>query len=287
VTAGSIPSLVLSIALVTVGMAGVVASLNSVRFARRVARETEEMWGGAAAPRPVDRQRIAGLPTPVRAYLGKALGDRLQAVRTVRFRHEGRFRTKLDGPWRPIRGEQYEAAAPPGFLWWGRLRAAPGLWVDARDRSVNGVGGMLVSIESSFTIADRAGPEMDQGSLLRLLSDLVLFPTALLDERYVTWACVDEAQARATLHLNGREVTGVFEFGEDGLPSGFFAERYFDAGEGQPELRSWSGDYRDYREVEGMLVPHHFVGYWHVDGKRIPYADFHLEAPQYDVAIPF
>jgi Family of unknown function (DUF6544) len=283
----TLPSLVLGVALLTLAVAGVVASLNSFRFARRVAREAEDMWAGAGAPRPVDRRRIDGLPAPVRAYLGKALGGRVQGVRTVRFRHGGRFRTKLDGPWRPIRGEQYESAAPPGFLWWGRLRAAPGFWVDARDRSVNGVGGMLVSIASSVTIADRAGPEMDQGSLLRLLSDLVLFPTALLDERYVTWSGVDEAHARATLHLNGREVTGVFAFGEDGLPHRFSAERYFDTGRGRAELRSWSGDYGDYREAEAMLVPHHFVGYWHVDGKRIPYVDFQLERPEYDVTVPF
>jgi uncharacterized protein DUF6544 len=205
----------------------------------------------------------------------------------VRFRHGGRFRTKLDGPWQAIRGEQYEAADPPGFVWWGRLRAGPGLWVDARDRSVNGAGGMLVSLESSFTIADRTGPEMDQGSLLRLLSDLVLFPTAFLDERYVDWAAVDDAHARATLRVSGREVAGVFAFGPDGLACGFSAERYFDAGRGTPELKPWSGDYEDYRAAGGMLVPHRFVGYWHVGDERVPYVDFRLETPEYGVAAPF
>jgi hypothetical protein len=152
---------------------------------------------------------------------------------------------------------------------------------------VNGIGGMLVSLESSVTLADRSGPEMDQGSLLRLLSDLVLFPTAFLDDRYVTWVSINERSARATLHLNGRQVTGVFEFGDDCLPRGFFADRYFDTGEGQAQLRPWSGDYADYREVEGMLVPHGFLGYWHVDGERIPYVDFLLERPEYDAKTPF
>ena len=28
-----------------------------------------------------------------------------------------------------------------------------------------------------------------------------------------------------------------------------------------------------------LLVPHHFVGYWQVDGQRIAYADFQLRPP--------
>lgn len=146
---------------------------------------------------------------------------------------------------------------------------------------------MFVSLASSFTLADRRGPEMDQGSMLRLLSELVLLPTTYLDERYVTWAAADESKARATLRVNGREVAGVFEFGGDGLPVGFSADRYFDTGDGRAELRPWSGEYADYRAVAGLLVPHRFVGYWHVDGQRIPYVDFLLEPPEYDAKAPF
>jgi hypothetical protein len=39
------------------------------------------------------------------------------------------------------------------------------------------------------------------GALMRLLAEMTWFPTALLDERYVTWAPVDDAQARATLRV--------------------------------------------------------------------------------------
>jgi len=275
------------ITVTTIGIVGWVVSASSRRFARRVASEARAMWASGSSPRAIDRARLAALPAPARTYLARALAQRRQRVTSVRFRHGGRFRTKLAGPWLPIRGEQYEAVDPPGFVWWGRLRVAPGLWVDARDRCVAGVGGMLVSLESSYTLFDRSGPELDQGSLLRLLSDLVLFPDALLDTRYVAWSELSETAARVALRLDAREVSGVFTFGADGLPQRFSAERYFDTGRGRAELRPWSGDYADYREVDGLLVPHHFVGYWHVDGGRIPYVDFQLERPEYDVAKPY
>lgn len=278
--------LLVGIAVVVVGLVGLV-SLNSRRFAARAAAEVRRLWANVPEAKPIDKARLVSLPPPARAYLFKALGKRPAGFRALRFRHTGQFRAKLDGPWQRIRGEQYEAMDPPGFVWWGRLRAAPGLWVDALDRSVNGVGGMRVSLESTVTLFDRTGPEIDQGSLLRLLSDFVLFPAVLLDERYVTWAPVDEKRARVTLRLNGREVTGTFEFGEDGFPRSFHAQRFYDDGKAKPELRPWGGDYLDYREVGGVPVPFHFVGYWIVSGERKPYVDFWLDPPEVDVAEPY
>jgi hypothetical protein len=207
-------------------------------------------------------------------------------VRTVRLRHGGTFRTKLDGAWLPIRGEQYFAADPPGFVWWGRVRIVPGVWVDARDRSVGGLGNMHVSVESSFTVADSAGAEIDQGALLRLLGEMAWFPTALLDDRHVTWTAVDDRRARARLRVGRGEVTCVFEFGEDGLPVTVFADRYRDLG-GKAALTPWSGRFGDYRKVDGLLVPHQVGANWHVDGQRIPYARFQVQRLEYDATAPF
>jgi len=279
--------LVLWIVVLAMGAFGVMASANSLRFGRRVAQDARQMWTGAAEPHPIDRGWIEGLPTPVRRYADKAVGERQRAVRSVRLRHGGTFRPKLDGVWMPIRGDEYFAADPPGFVWWGRVRAAPGLWVDARDRSVGGVGSMLISAESTFTLAESAGPEMDQGALLRLLGEMPLLPTALLDPRYVTWTAVDDRRAGATLRVNGREAAGVFEFGDDGLPTSFLADRQRDLGGGRSVLTPWSGELADYREVDGMLAPHRMAASWHVDGKPIPYVRFLVETLEYDTTAPF
>ncbi|HTV19248.1 MAG TPA: DUF6544 family protein [Polyangiaceae bacterium] len=274
-----------------VGAIGTWATLGSSRFERRFARDAKALLTtspplpqGAAS---LELGRLAPLPAPVREYLTQALGDSPQRVQSVRFRHGGRFRSKLEGPWQHIRGQQYNTTDPPAFLWWGRLSPVPGVWVDARDRSIGGKGNMVVSLESTLTLFDRAGRELDQGALLRLLSDFVLFPSVMLDERYVGWTPIDERHARASLRVQGSVVSGVFEFGDDGLARSFHSERYLDTGAGEPRLLPWSGDYDDYRRVHGLLVPHHFVGYWHVDGERIPYVDFTLEPPEYDVRDPF
>jgi hypothetical protein len=279
--------LALGIAVAAIGALGGITSARGRQFSRNVALEAHKMWAGTGEPARIDRRRFEGLPAPVRRYAALAIGTREVAVRTVRLRHGGTFRIKLDGSWLPIHGEQYFAADPPGFVWWGRVHVLPGVWVDARDRSVDGRGNMLVSVESSFTLADRSGAEIDQAALLRLLGEMVWFPTALLADRHVIWTVVDDRRARAMLRVGGCEVTGVFEFGEDDLPVAVFGDRYRDLGGGASALTPWSGEFRDYRTVDELLVPHQVVAHWHVKEQRIPYARFQVERLEYDATAPF
>ena len=279
--------LTLCIVIAVAGLAGLVASVNSVRFGWAVAREADGMWGIAEEARRIDRARLELLPAPVRRYLELALGERKRAPRALRMRHAGSFRPKLDGPWLRIRGEEYFNADPPGFVWWGRVRVAPGVWIDARDRSVAGAGQMFVRAESTFTLANSRGPELDESALHRLLGELVWLPTALLDERHVTWTAIDDRHAGATLRVAGIEVSGSFEFGDDGLPSKFSALRRADLGGGQSVLTPFTGECRDYRKVEGLLVPHELTAYWHISGKPVAYARFQVEEMEYDAKATF
>jgi hypothetical protein len=279
--------LVTWIVVFAVATVGVVASVNSLRFRKHVEGEVRALFARSSEPFLVDGGRLEKLPHPVRVYLTKAIGSRELPVRTVRLRHGGVFRTKLDGPWLAIRGEQYFTTTAPGFVWWGRIRMAPGLWVDARDRCVAGAGNMRISLESTFTLGDSRGPEMDQGALLRLLGEMVWFPTSLADDRYVSWTAVDATRAQGTLRVNGREVTALFEFGEDGLPGRISADRYREVSGGKAILTPWSGEYRDYRQVEGLIVPHELTSFYSVDSQRIPILRFEVIRLEYDATAPF
>jgi hypothetical protein len=261
--------------------------MNSLRFRHRVVQEARAIAaksGESSAPAMRDR---SSLPEPVRRYLAKAIAGRSAPIRRVRLRHGGLFRPSLTGSWLPIRGEQYFTTDPPAFVWWGRVRMAPGLWIDARDRSVDGIGSMLVEIESTVTIADSKGPELDQGALLRLLGEMVWFPTAFLDHRYVRWSAIDNQRARATLRLNDRTVSGEFVFGPDDLPASFSAERYRDIGGGKSVLTPFVGGVADFRQVDGVLVPFHVVGAWVIDGETIEYVDFDVRQLEFDWTEPY
>lgn len=274
-------------ALLVIAALGALITANGIRFGRNVAREAHRLWSGASSAReprrPLD---LEVLPPPVLRYLALALRARKTPVRAVRLQHRGTFRTKPEQPWRPIRGEQYFSADPPGFVWWGRVRLMPGVWIDARDKSMAGEGSMRVMVASTWTLAELGGPEIDQGALLRLLAEMVWFPTAFLDSQNVSWTPIDEASAEATLTLQGRHVRAVFHFGPDGLPQRVTAHRYRDVG-GKGVLTPWSGQMRDFRAHDGLLVPYEVEVSWQLENGAFPYARFRLERIEFDRPEPF
>jgi hypothetical protein len=199
-------------------------------------------------------------------------------VRTLRVTHGGTFRLSPTGKALPIRGTQLFTANPPGFVWLGQVGIAPGVWIDAQDMAVAGKGSMRVLLDCSVTLVDARGPELDQGSALRLLAEMPWYPTSLFDARSVTWAPIDARHARATLCYGGTEVSGVFEFGADGLPTTFSAERSM----GKEGLRPWRGVYRDFRKVSGMWVPFEAEVSWQLEAGPYSYAHWRVDALDYD-----
>jgi hypothetical protein len=267
--------LVLSIPLFFIAAAGVMLAINSARFERRVAHEMRVLGATVVSPgrSGVD---LARLPAPVARYLAAAIGGDRSPVRAVRVRHGGLFRTRPGQGWLPIHGRQLLIADPPGFVWWGRVRVAPGIWIDARDKLVCGRASMLIRAESTVTLGDARGRELDQGAAIRVLAEMVWLPTAFLDERYVTWSAIDDRSARATLRLCGYEVSAVFHFGADGMPERICAHRYRDV-DGKGVLTPWTGLARDFRAVAGLRVPCELAVVWELESGPFPCMRFTVE----------
>lgn len=259
--------------------------VRRARFAREIAAEARSLWA-LREDAPPARLDPGALPAPVRRYLQVAGALEATPLAAARLRHGGSFRPALDGAWRPIRGVQYLAAEPPGFVWWGRVRLAAGLEISARDRSAGGEGGMRIALASALVVADLSGPELDAGALQRLVAELVWLPTALLDARHVAWLPRDASSARARLRVGGREVEVTFHFGGDGLPERITALRYRDV-KGRGVLTPWTGRCADWREVGGVRVPFRLEASWELDGRDRPYARFEVERLEHGVRQPF
>ncbi len=269
------PWLVFFVVLALVASLGILINVNRLRFEGSVVRESRTLL---ELPRAAATALSAKeLPDPVLRYRQLAVGERAP-VRTLRLRHGGTFRLSPTAKALPIRGMQLFTSDPPGFVWLGRIRVAPALWIDARDMAADGAGSMRVLLDDTISLADARGPELDQGSALRLLAEMPWFPTSLFDARIVSWAAIDADHARATLRFGKCEVTAVFEFGPDGLPVRTSAQRY----KGKGELRAWGGVYRDFRKVSGMLVPFEAEVTWQLEAGPYTYAHWLVDTMAFD-----
>src|SRR4051812_45203696 len=232
------------------------------------------------------KARWERLPPPIQRHLQYAIQSNAPSIRTARLRHAGTFRTGPDQRWSPISGEQYFSVGCPGFVWFARLRLAPGLWIQARDRLVAGRGNMLVKPLSAFAIADASGPEIDQGAALRWLAESVWFPYALVGDA-VDWESIDARTARASLRVDSLPVRATFEIDDEGKIAALHAERYRDVGAGRSVLTPWSGRYSDYREFGGFRVPAAVEVTWNLADGPFTYARFAITALEYNATGPF
>lgn len=102
----------------------------------------------------------------------------------------------------------------------------------------DGKGHMLVKVASLFTVVDATGEETDQAAMMRYLSEMIWFPTALLEDN-ISFEAVDDASARVILTDHGRTATATLCVDEEGRLTDLVAKRYRIVGR-QRDLETWS-----------------------------------------------
>ena len=236
-------------------LAGTCAQLAGHRaFARLVRRDVQALHARACPSRAgvVTEQMLADLPEPVRRYLRYTGVVGKPFPGTIRLRQKGRMRLAPGRPWIPLDAEEHYSVQPPGFVWAGTARLGPLPVARARDMYADGEGRLLVKVASLWPVVDASGAQMDQGEMMRYLSEMVWFPAAFLADN-VAFQAVDDSSAQVTLTDQGQTATGTLVFDNQGRLTDFVAKRYRTADASSPE--TWSTPITGYGEFEGLRLP--------------------------------
>ena len=244
--------------ILAAGLTGAVAvaasavRLGRYKLERRVNGEVDDLLASARAVDrgPVSEEDLLGLPEPVGRWLrwSGAVGRPIPA--TVRLKQAGELRVG-DLGWLPFTGEEYYSTSPPAFVWKADVRMAPGVRVVGKDSYLDGRGALEMWVMGLVPVARGAGPDMDEGDLLRYLNEIMWFPAgALIPE--ITWEPVDDDSARATMSHRGVTGTATFFFDADGRVIDMVADRHDrEAGAVLP----WSTPISAHGEFDGVRVP--------------------------------
>ena len=196
-------------------------------FTRLVRRDVPALRAQSSPGRAgvVTEGMLADLPEPVRRYLRHTGLIGKPFPRTVWLRQKGRMRAAPGLPWMSLDAEEHYSVQPPGFVWAGTARLGLVPVARARDMYADGTGRMLVKVASLWPVADASGEQMDQGGMMRYLSEMIWFPAAFLAGN-ISFEAVDDRSARVTLTDHGRSATGTLFFDEEGRLTDFVAKRY-------------------------------------------------------------
>jgi hypothetical protein len=122
------------------------------------------------------------------------------------------------------------------------------------DAFVDGQG--LVRIGRSVS----SGPRIDQGALIAMWGEALVFPSAWLGRPDVAWQPIDESTARLFVPGRSGPVSMDVDFNlATGLPSACRTDRY----KGDGPLMPWIGRWSSWRPVgRGVLVPRRMEVRW-------------------------
>lgn len=267
-----------------------VISAGNFALNRKVSQQICELFivSGEAKAGKFSHEGVDELPAPVQRYLRYSLNDGQGEIRSVRLKQEGFFRLKDDPDlqddeaWLPVKANQYFNIEDPGFLWHAKVNMAPLLWFEGWDAYIDGKGSLRFKILSLVTAADaRECRQMDEGELLRFLSESPWYPTALAGDNF-QWEAMDDNSARVTLRDEGMEVDGVFNFDDAGRIIRLETMRYRLAGEGY-SYEKWTGYYRDYQDMDGVMIPTDVEVVWNLEAGDLSYARLRVTDIEYNV----
>jgi len=274
----------IAVALVLpVGLCALLFGLR--RFSRLVRRDVRALLAQAARTREgvvVTEEMLQNLPEPVRRCLGYTGTVGKPFVNTVRLKQKGRMHPSAKGAWIPLEAEEYYSVQPPGFVWDATMYRGPLPIARGRDIYAGGKGRMLIKAGSLFIVVDDKGEEMDQGSMIRYLSEMIWFPTAFLGDN-VSFEPINDESARVTLTDVNKSLSATMYFDEEGRFTDFVAKRYRTVLGGY-ELETWSTPTYEYGEHAGLKLPLRGGAVWKLPKGDLKYVDITITDLEYNIA---
>jgi hypothetical protein len=218
---------------------------------------------------------IAGttdLPEMVRAYAIWAGGE-IGGPANFHARHEATLATTKGARPISLTAEQWTGTIASGIIWSAR-GSMSGMPVSIVDAYVDGRGELSARLFGSLQVAGGQGPDYDKGELMRYLSELPVYPDAILNNTALRWRQLDESSVEVTAHSRSGPASVRFYFDSAGDIVRMEADdRPMSTDDGATVPTAWHGLFGSFREFGryripaygevGWVLPEGLFTYWH------------------------
>lgn len=197
------------------------------------------------------------------------------------------MRTSPEGAWQPVKAEQYFNALAPGFVWQAQVQLFPGVTLLARDKWQDAHGQMLISAWGLIPVVQAQGPEIDQGTLLRYLGEMLWFPSSALRPS-VQWRELSSGSAEATLTVGAQTVKAVISFNPEGDFERMEALRYYARKTGAT-LEKWriTANPHSLKTFSGIQIPSQYTVSWLLKEGAFDWLELEIGDLAYNRPLPF
>ncbi|HEA19785.1 MAG TPA: hypothetical protein ENH87_02570 [Pricia antarctica] len=236
------------------------------QFDKMIRTETKQLLQNIQAENlpVISKAAIDRLPEIVQKWMQSSGVVGKEKIVSVRLKQKGEMRTKPEGKWMPFTAEQYFNVKNPAFVWSTKVEFNSMVNMVGRDKLIDGKGEMLIKLSNVIPVVNEGNIEkINSGAMLRYMAEMVWFPSAALND-YIKWEPIDANSVRATFTLNGKSVSGVYEFSSEGNFKSFEADRYY-GGKDDSKLEKWKVIASDYKEFNGVKIPNECSVIWKLE----------------------
>lgn len=206
----------------------------------------------------VTDEMLAELPPPVARSLRHSGVVGSKIPKTVAVRQTGEI--LLRGRWMPFTADEDYRVDSPWFRWRGMVKLAGVPIARANDSFDGRRGHMRVRLLGMVQVVDAAGPEMDQGALMRWLNETMWFPQVWATD-VISWKPIDDTSALGAVTAGDLAVEAEFRFDTTGRLIDFRADRYQTIDSGFA-LTPWATPLTEHSRCNGIEVPSYGSAVW-------------------------
>ena len=195
------------------------------------------------------------LPKPVKRFLKYAHVIGKEHSKYIHAKFTGKMKLKPDDGWMSLKIEQVSYMTKPTRLAyisgskWGILSFA------GFDKYETGKTERSMKLLSFMDIPSAKGEGMVPTAMVSFLSDMALFPSALLN-KYIEWENIDNLSAKASIREQQLSASAIFHFNEqDQLIRIESNDCYYSPDGTSLEKAHWSMNYSGYKEINGFIIP--------------------------------
>ena len=216
-------------------------------------------------------------------FFRSVIKDSIDIPKFITVNQTAKFKTDFNSDWRSLKATQYYTSEIPNFIWVSEMETSQFFWINAIDSYVNGKGNMLIKLNSSITVADSWGVELDKSGLFRYISEAVFFPSKLLPSKNLLWNILDSNKAEIKFINHDNSIVAKLYFNSEFKISKIETYDKYRALEAGFEKSLHTVYFSNYKIVNDLFeVPTSMEVEWDLASGKFKYGKFDIENISYE-----
>ena len=222
-------------------------------------------------------------PDLLKRFFRSVSNDSIYIPKFITVEQSAQFKTDVNSDWKQLKATQYFTTEKVNFIWVSEMKTSKFFWVNAIDSYLNGKGNMLIKLNSSITVADSWGIELDKSGLFRYISEAVFFPTKLLPTKNLLWNVLDSNLAEIKFTNGANSIVAKLYFDtEYKITKIETYDKYRALGE-DFEKSLYTVYFSNYETINALFkVPKNMEVEWDLSSGKFKYGKFKIEEITYE-----